>query len=459
MRMLTTIGLRHFATFVLYQLILDKKLVIVLFSLALIVIGGCFAFPWQFISRPNILIGFVLFPVTLFCNKEQRINRIYLFFMILFAIVSLQYHVRVFYFFTLAFFTLFLIELWLGRINALILFLIMFMSPFFKQIAVIMGFPIRLQLSAWAGQLLHFTGLDVQVDGNMMLVNGAHFTVDEACMGLNMLVFSMLTGVVALIHQYRTHRLQLPFGQLTFFFLVVLLLEVASNLLRILLLVIFKISPENPMHEIVGLLCFLFYVVAPIFFISQWFVRLAGKPLENGTRKIQMPRIFKIAILATALAILMLGVHVQHGKEIPTTVHANIKLPGFQESKMEDGITKLYNESALLYIKPIPEFFTGEHTPLMCWRGSGFEFEGIRKMNLHNSDLYIGKLVKPDDSLFIAWWYSNGEIQTINQWDWRMRMLQGEKFCLVSITTMNEEELYTQLNQILLHKQLQLSNI
>lgn len=438
----------------------SSKETTIMLALLLIGIGGYIAFPMYFISRPNVLIGFVLFPFTLFYSGKQRINYFYLVFMMLCASIALLYSLRVFYFFTIAFFLLFLIELWSGKLNPLILFLILFMSPFFKQIAVIMGFPIRLQLSAWAGQLLQLAGLDVTIEGNMMMLNGVHFAVDEACMGLNMLVFAMLIGVVSLIHQYRSQQLQLSFWKTAAFFGLVFLLEITSNLLRILVLVIFKIGQENPMHEIIGLLCFVIYVVVPVYFISSWFVRLAGKPSAPEVYKISLNRLGRISLILLSTGILLIGVHVKNGKEQSVVRHATVSLPGFQSVKMNDGISKLHNETTLLYVKPIPEFFSGEHTPLMCWRGSGFLFEGIQKRIVHGNEIYVGKLVKPDDSLFIAWWYSNGKVQTIDQTDWRMRMFKGEdRFCLVSVTTKSEDDLYAALRQILDQKQFHLSDI
>lgn len=438
----------------------SSKEVIILLALLLTSIGGYIAFPLFFISRPNVLIGVVLFPFALFCNGKQRINYFYLVFMLACASIALLYSLRVFYFFTITFFVLFLIELWSGKVNPLILFLIVFMSPFFKQIAVIMGFPIRLQLSSWAGELLRVAGFEIQVQGNMMILDGAHFAVDEACMGLNMLVFAMLIGVVALIHQYRSQQLQLTFWKVAAFFVIVFFLEIISNLLRILVLVVFKIGQQNPMHEITGILCFVIYVVVPVYFISSWFVRQGGKPLVFDVYKITPTRFTLLSIIVLSTGMLLVGVHVKEGKEKPAMVHATVSLPGFQSTHINDGISKLYNETTLLYVKPIPDFFSGEHTPLMCWRGSGFQFEGIQKRIVYGSEIYVGKLVKPGDSLFIAWWYSNGKVQTIDQTDWRMRMFKGEdRFCLVSVTTKSEADLYTSLEQIIQQKQLHLSNI
>ena len=117
---------------------------------------------------------------------------------------------------------------------------------------------------------------------------------------------------------------------------------------------------------------------------------------------------------------------------------------------MEQGITKLYNDEMLVYVKPIPEFFTGEHTPLLCWKGSGFEFRSVKKVMVDEKEIYSGRLEKPGETLFTAWWYDNGEIVTIDQWNWRVRMLKREnKFSLLNVTARTESALLKNVKLIL----------
>jgi hypothetical protein len=100
-------------------------------------------------------------------------------------------------------------------------------------------------------------------------------------------------------------------------------------------------------------------------------------------------------------------------------------------------------------VKTIPEFFTGEHTPLMCWKGSGYEFSGVTTMAVAGVRVYKGILVKDDSTLYTAWWYSNGPVKTVSQFDWRMRMLKGEsKFCLVNVTARDEQTLMESLRSM-----------
>ncbi len=332
------------------------------------------------------------------------------------------------------------------------------MSPVFQQASIILGFPIRLQISKLAGQLLAWTGMQIQVEGNMMILNGSSFSVDEACMGLSMLGISMLMGVMAIGHQYHKRKTQLSLLNTSLFFLAVFLLNLLCNLLRILVLVLFNIPPENPMHEFVGILCFVVYIMIPIYFLSEWMLKRSGRPIVDERGNIQITYFGKSCIMIFSIVIMLTGIQLNESRKQVSTLHSSATLSGFQSTNLNDGITKLSNENALVYIKPIPEFFTSEHTPLLCWKGSGYHFESIRTVKIHDQEIYTGHLVNDKSTLYTAWWYSNGKVLTINQLDWRFRMVKGEEgFNLVNVTSDSEADLDATLNSILKDKQLNFS--
>src|SRR5688500_2233840 len=129
-------------------------------------LGGAFTFKLSYFSNTNVLIGLCLFTFSFFITGPKRNNFVYIGLVAFFAVLALAWGVRIFYFFTLAFYFLWLFELFAGRLNLLILFLIVFMSPFFIQVVTILGFPLRLMLSAFSGALLNMVGANVQVQGN-----------------------------------------------------------------------------------------------------------------------------------------------------------------------------------------------------------------------------------------------------------------------------------------------------
>lgn len=404
--------------------------------------GGVFAFSLRYFSNTNVWMGLCLFPFSVLIVGPRRNNMAYVVLMIAFAAMALAYHVRIFYFFSLAFYFLWLFELFAGRLNALILFLIVFMSPFFVQVVTILGFPLRLMLSTYAGALLNIIGVNVQVQGNLMILGGSVFSVDEACMGLNMVAMSMLMGVFVLAFRYRVSGTTLGLYASATFFIIAFVFNAVTNVIRIMVLVYFRIPPENPMHDFLGVVCLIFYTLVPLYVLGGWLVRSYGKPRKSSPegRVVSRWSGVLVAILPPLLMWTGTGVEARHNSA--GVGHAYVQFGDLKPERLEDGITKLSTDTLLIYVKTIPEFFTGEHTPLMCWKGSGYEFSGVATATVAGVAIYKGKLVRDGKSLHTAWWYSNGKTRTISQVEWRLRMLKGEAgFCLINVTAGDEQTL------------------
>jgi exosortase N len=305
---------------------------------------------------------------------------------------------------------------------------------------------------------LQWIGVNVQIEGNMMLLNGATFTVDEACMGLNMLAISMLMGIFILAHMSRTLNKIVKSTYLIAFFAIGFLLNIITNLFRIILLVLFKIAPENPMHEIVGLLCMIVYIVIPLFLLGQWLVVKYGHEPASAKRNLPFITTFaKGAIILVSFGLMAVGIRIDHSRSQSTFSHAKVNAPGYTVTEMDDGVTKLVNPATLLYVKPIPEFFSGEHTPLLCWKGSGYTFKNTQKETISGHEIYYGQLIKNEEVLYTAWWYDNGTIQTIDQFNWRIRMMRGEeKFSLINVTAADENTLKKNIQSIFEYQLLQI---
>ncbi|HEX8039193.1 MAG TPA: exosortase N [Chryseosolibacter sp.] len=404
--------------------------------------GGVFVFSLPYFSNTNVWIGFCLFPVSVLIVGPRRNNMVYVVLLIFFAAMALVYHTRIFYFFSLAFYFLWLFELLAGRLNTLILFLIVFMSPFFVQVVTILGFPLRLLLSAYAAAFLNLLKVNVQAEGNVMILGDSIFSVDEACMGLNMVVMSMLMGVFVLAFRYRISGTTLGLFASVIFFTATFVLNVITNVIRIMVLVYFRIPPQNPMHDFLGVVCLVFYTVIPLYFLGGWLVRKYGKPRKDSPEGWFVSRWSFVLVAILPLLVLWTGTRIETRLNSAGVGHANVQFGNLRPEQLEDGITKLSTETLLIYVKTIPEFFTGEHTPLMCWKGSGYEFSGVATATVAGVAIYKGRLVRDGKSLHTAWWYSNGETRTISQVEWRLRMLKGEaRFCLINVTADNEQML------------------
>lgn len=421
---------------------------IVILALAGIV-GGIAAFPLSYVSNTNVWIGLCLLPFACLITGETRKNYIYLFLSLTMGGLSLLYGLKLFYFFALAFYGLWLVELLIGRCHPLLLVLVVCMSPAFLQISGILGFPIRLQLSAWTGWLLQAVGVDIQVAGNVMVLEGATFSVDDACMGLNMLAISLLMGVFILGHRFRVEQKQLPFGYIVLFFTTVFVLNIIANLFRIVVLVMFRIGPQQDLHGGTGLACLLVYVVVPVYFLAVFLVRRLGQGLKPVP--VAMPVSPGVELLQYLFAATMLITGVTLGQQLkaPAPSYATVTYQKLPTENLPIGVTRIATDEFLLYVKPIPEFFVAEHSPLFCWRGSGYTFSTMQEQVVAGRTIYRGELVKGNEVLHTVWWYSNGKVETISQFDWRMRMLRGEnKFCLINITAQDEAALLRRVEEV-----------
>jgi exosortase N len=411
-----------------------------------LVLGGVFCFPSSYLLHMNVIAGALLFPFTIFITGERRNNFLLIGAVVLFSAFALSMGVRIGYFVALWLSVIWLIEYFIGRCNALVLFQLLFMSPVFTQITTVLGFTLRLKISGIAASLLRLVDLNAFAEGNLIVLDGVSFSVDEACVGLSMLSIAMIAGAFILGHRYRTSGKTLSAGIVIAFFASVFAVNVVTNLGRILLLVCFHIAPETVMHEAIGLICLIFYTIIPIYFGSGWMMKMARTSVVPASDVTPTTITWQVLPIGMTLLMLLTGVAVAEQRRhidqralpgsiaAPTTVMLN------------DGIAKVTTEHLLIYVKPIAEWFTSEHTPLICWKGSCYSFVGVREVQLYGRTLYCGRLVKGNEQLSTAWWYSNGRKQTISQLEWRKDMLmEGAEYNLINVTAADEQTLLEEL--------------
>jgi exosortase N len=350
---------------------------------------------------------------------------------------------------TTFYFFAFLLTVWcgarmlFGSVSLYPLLLLLVASPIFQYIANILSFPLRMQLTSWAVVALRVTGKEAEVAGNIILLGGEEFAVDPACAGLSMLSLSLILAVFLLARLQHSSQKVWPLWLLGTLLGFMLVLNIASNLLRILLLVWFKILPDNPLHDVMGLLSLVLYALLPFYLVAQLLHKRYGKTAETATAKSAVS--FRGSMLLNYLLLLMLagtGAGVKSQKAAAIPAFATPQFAGFDSERMANGVTKYSNQETLVYLKPVQAFYSTEHHPLICWEGSGYKFMRVQQRQLGRHTVYLGELEKGDEKLYTAWWMDNGQHQTINQWDWRWRMLKGESnFRLVNVTVAQKENL------------------
>ncbi|WP_187263513.1 exosortase N [Pontibacter beigongshangensis] len=347
-----------------------------------------------------------------------------------------------------------------GSVGIYPVLLLLLGSPIFRYISNILSFPLRLQLTEAAVQLLQLWHLPAEAAGNVILLHGEEFAVDPACAGLSMLAVSLLLAVFLLAHLQKRGSKDFPNGLAVLLLGLMLLLNLGCNLLRILLLVLFRIMPDHPLHDLMGLLCLLLYAVLPFYLLARSCYSKFGVERHQQPQRLwrgKSIRIIALLNLCLLLSLLVAGVFVVNKPEpVGTAVAADFE--GFEEEQLDEGVLKFTNRQALVYLKPIRAFYSTEHHPLICWEGSGYLFRQVRALQVGSTTVYTGELHHADEKLYTAWWMDNGSHQTIDQWDWRWRMLRGEAaFNLVNVTVAGENEL-TPLVAELLGKQRNLTS-
>lgn len=338
---------------------------------------------------------------------------------------------------------LFCIESMFGKMSELAFLSLLLMSPLFRYASEIFTFPIRIWLSEISGKILTIIHFPVEIRGNLILLNGDNFLIDAACTGLQMLGFSFLLSVFLLAYYQDVYQRKIRFGWQLLALSITFLLNIFSNLCRILLLIIFRIAPENPLHDIIGTCCLLVYVWFPMVWITKQIAlkQVLNKPSITKVEKtgIRLWAFNGLFLAITAYLILSFS----DSKTINNQAMVQKKEKINYETKvLTNGITQLKSKNALVYLKPIPDFYSGEHSPLFCWKGSGYTFKKINEELVYGYKIYTGALSNKNDVLYTAWWFTNGEIITNSQLEWRWRVLKGEThFDLINVTANSEHEL------------------
>ncbi len=329
---------------------------------------------------------------------------------------------------------------WTARLLVLLL-----LSPVLRYGMTLFGFPIRLTLSAWAGQLLRLAGFDVKTAGNSLTYNGFDMALDPACMGLQLTGASLLVAIGWLVWFERQTSKRVPLGWVLVYGAAAFGLTVLCNLFRIMLLVLFHIAPADPLHEGIGLMCVAVYAWLPALGLSRHLVRHYGRSA--------WPVSVQTARLAGGLGVtlLSLGIWVSWltGRPVTTpTVQAHRS--GYVCRVLTNGYLQYSRAGVLIYEKPLTDWWSAEHSPTACWTGSGYALRRIHETQFSGHPAYVAELGRGTQVLYTAWWFSNGHYQTTGQLDFRWRMAQAtwqsnsSVFRLVNITAGSWNELAEQ---------------
>ena len=315
-------------------------------------------------------------------------------------------------------------------------------TPALRYVDAVGGFELRLWLSAHVGRLLRLLGRDLEVVGNAMLMEGTRFTVDAECVGVQLLLTGLCVAAAAVaVVERRRGVVIAPWAVVGAVALAVGFVT-AANLTRILVLVWMGWGPTHIAHEWVGLACFAAYVLAPLAAGAWW---LGGHATTTGVRAEGRPRRISGALAVTAAIPLAVGML----RTPPTApaVRPPAALVGVEGVPREDGVTAYRLDDALVYVKPVRSFYVAEHSPAVCWRGSGYRFRAVERRAVGEAgEVFAGVLERDGQRLFTAWWMSDGRRATLDQVTWRLDMAGGgPAYALVNVTAADEAALWSRV--------------
>lgn len=400
----------------------------------------------------NFILGTIALMTVSGGEKTAKHPGRFAFAALLFAALYLWIPAKTILFASIGMAVFFTVESLVCRINYLTISCLLSMSPIADYATNLFSFPVRLWLSAVAGEIVQIADPATTVEGNSIITGQAAFSVDPACMGLHMLVASLLAGVIlfSLVQRKESRKT----GGFVFIacLLIIFLFNMVSNLFRILCLVHFNIGQDSFMHEVTGIACFVVYVLGPAAFIIRYSIRRFGVKENNGIslQTVQSSRA-RIWQNAGILLVTFMTIAVGRNKSVNDGIAVStLTIPGYSTTLLPGRITKLQNSEALIYIKPIAGFYASDHQPMICWRGSGYEFKRVREKYLDNVSVYAAVLQKSNDILYTAWWYDNGAYSTISQLEWRWNSLKkGDNYALINVTTDTEEALDREISKLI----------
>jgi len=371
------------------------------FGLLYVILAVCSLWGYVSIASLNVQLGTIALLYTARIDASKTSSRRYAIAAVLSLLLLYFIPVKAFIYLSLVMAMAFAVESYAGRLNLLPLLVLALMSPIFDRGANLFSFPIRLSITQQVAGILKFFGTHASATGNLIGLDDDQFSVDPACMGLHMFTAALLAGCMLIAFWQRRFSRRLPAIWIMAVLLCIVLLNLMSNLFRMIVLVKFRVLPLTVMHDVMGLSCFLVYLLLPAVWLTRWLVLRFGKEVvDKGLPALATKRRLWPNVL---LLLLAAGVVIYAKRELRNDIKVTVPaaIAGYKGEAVPGNVIKLSNEQALIYIKPIAAFYAPEHHPMICWKGSGYQFSQV----IEKDHIYQGVLEKAsEEPLYTAWW-------------------------------------------------------
>lgn len=390
-----------------------------------------------FIPSFQIILAILMAPFVFRVRKSERVSYRYAIAAIVLLLLYYYLTISVLLFVSTGCLVLFSIESRFGRIGLLPFFFLICISPALNYLVNSSTFAIRLELSKYAALFLNAIGHAVENKGTyFVLQDGSRFNVDSACIGLKLFNTGLSIAILLLGFSEQREKKSLRILPMLSIFLITIALLVLTNLLRIIVIVLFKSEAGSVSHDMLGIASLLLYTILPVYFIINYSVKRFGKSFVSETKT---PLVTKPSnsVLIIVLCITSILVFTSVKKTLQQTIKdeklSRLIIPGYTKALKEDGVFEFRNANSLIYIKPANKGYESDHPPTMCWQGSGFRLEEINEKNYNGFNILCATLKRDTIVQYTAWWYDNGSDKTIEQWRWRFS--HGEPYRIINITT------------------------
>jgi len=368
-------------------------------KIALIILGCLLAINYTIIVNGiNSNLFGILFSILLFLIGGRRtsfnMNYPLLGLIFLLEFVSFRLHTKSIHFLALSLFVCFVYYSFTQRFSFIAFICILLFSSlfntFFDYLTVEIKQTLCYSVYLTLKNFIHFD----KIEGVNFYINNAKITIDTACMGLSMFKTGLLAGAFLLTLEERKQQKYFNIKQILLFCFFVILLNIISNYFRIITLILFNCTEENTFHHTIGLLCFVFYQIAPMLFLIRFF-----KPAKE-TITDSKPEYFKLLPLITA-TIILFATSLEIQKDQDHKLLDNIN-PTYNTSKgiwVNKEVFKIVTPKKLIYIK------TPSHNPLVCWTGNGYKVIESKIIEKNNEEICFVRMEKNGVQYFSYWWY------------------------------------------------------
>ncbi|NNF02568.1 MAG: exosortase N [Bacteroidia bacterium] len=385
----------------------------------------------------------LLLPFIIHIKDPQKISLRYIWLVLLSAIFYIFIPSYFFLYLLLWFGILLVLETRHGKLNSLALLVVVVTTPIFKYFFDLFGIPIRRFLTEASAMLISIPYPDTYAMGNAISFQGEMFMVDPACAGLKLVITSILLTMFFIAMKERQTKSSFTLFQFGFIFFAALMMILFSNMSRIVVLTVFKVSADSAWHDLIGMLCLIIFTLLPMYKLIQ---RMEPDRTKDNMHKYKKTYQSKYSLLSS-VSVIVIIVSMNYFTPViedqsPDQYLIDLSISGFEKKMLANNTVSFSNDHQLVYYKPCKGVFRSEHHPSICWRGSGYTFTNDQVIEIDGEDVNVSELQFDGTKLYTAWWYENENDRTCDQITWRINTLfGGSPYRMVNCTSTDMPQL------------------